>query len=186
MTTPELLFGTGYGVAACLCLAAAARRRRQGSREAWAWLGLSLVLVLFALLRVTALHEVAVAYLRAEARQEGWYEQRKLLQGAVLEILIGAALLTLLLFALALRYLRTAFMTALTAVALLGMLSVARAMSFHRLDYVLQREFGPLNLAQYEELVLLLFTAGAALAAATKKGAADSDRAPEISQAEVA
>ncbi|WP_205481113.1 hypothetical protein [Sphingomonas arenae] len=186
MTTAETLFGCGYGAAALLALAAARRRRSDGSREAWAWLLVALALATFALLRFTAIHEDAVAAIRAVARQDGWYEQRKLLQGALLEFLVIAAGVVIVLFALGVHFLRPAILTASTGVALLAMLSLARAMSFHRLDYVLQRQIGPLNLAQYEELVLLLFTGGAALFAATKKGAADDDRAPEISQAEEA
>jgi hypothetical protein len=185
MTLAELTFGAGYTLSALLAFRAAARRRAQGSREVWAWLLVGLVLMLFAVLRVTAIHEIAVAHLREVARQDGWYEQRKALQGAVLEVLIVAALVVLLTFTAGVRYLRPAILTAASCVTLLGMLSLARAMSFHRLDYVLQREVGPLNLAQYEEAVLLLFTGLAALAAATKKGAAaHGSRAPSKSQVE--
>lgn len=185
MTSAEILFGPGYAATALLAFAAARRCRSHGSREAWAWLLIGLVLGGFAILRLTAVHEDAVAYVRDLARQDGWYEQRKLLQGALLEILILAAGLVVVLFGLGLHFLRPAIMTASTAVALLGMLSLARAMSFHRLDYVLQRSVGPLNLAQYEELVLLLFTAGAALFAAMKKGAADDGRAPDLPEPEL-
>ena len=186
MTTAELLFGLGYAASAAIAFAAAASRRREGSREAWAWLLVALVLVLFAVLRVTAVHEIVVTQLRVTARSQDWYDQREAIQGALLEILVATGLLVLLLFAIAVRYLRAAILTAVTGVVLLGLLSLARAMSFHRLDDITQREIGPLNLAQYEELILLLFVAGAALVTATKKGAADDDRAPGISQAEEA
>ena len=184
MTPAEILFGLGYATTALLALAAARRRHSQGSREAWAWLLVGLVLAGFAFLRLTAVHEDTVAYLRDLARQGGWYDQRKLLQGALLEVLVVAAAAVIALFALGVHFLRRAILTASTGVALLAMLSLARAMSFHRLDYVLQREVGPLNLAQYEELVLLLFTGGAALVAAMKKGAADDDRAPNLSHSQ--
>ena len=183
MTTAELLFGLGYAAAAATA-AAAARRPREGSREGWAWLLVALVLVLFTVLRVTAVHEIVVTQLRVMARSQHWYDQREAIQGALLEILVGTGLVVLLLFAVAVRYLRAAILTALAGVVLLGLLSLARAMSFHRFDDLTQREIGPLNLAQYEELILLLFVAGAALVTATKKGAADDGRAPEISQTE--
>lgn len=183
MTTAELLFGLGYAASAAVAFAAAARSRREGSREGWAWLLVGVTLVLFAVLRVTAVHEILVTQLRVIARSQLWYDQREAIQGALLETLVGTGLLVLLLFAVAVRYLRTAILTAVCGVVLLGLLSLARAMSFHRFDDITQREFGPLNLAQYEELTLLLFVAGAALVTATKKGAADDDRAPEISQA---
>lgn len=172
MTAAETGFGLAYAMTAILAAVAAARRRAAGSREAWAWLLVAVALVLFAALRLTAIHEDAIASVRELARQQGWYEQRKALQGSLLQVLLASAVLVMLLFTVAIRTLRPAILTAVTGVTLLGMLSAARAMSFHRLDYVLQRPLGPLNLAQFEELVLLLFTGGASLVAATKKGAA--------------
>ena len=186
MTVAETGFGLAYAAVALLSLAAALRCRRSGSREAWAWLAVAVVFLLLSVMRMTAIHEAFVQSVREVARQEGWYDERKALQGALLEILTGAALLVLLLFAIGVRYLRAAILCASSCVALLAMFSLARAMSFHRLDDILQRQVGPLNLAQYEELVLLLFAGGAALVAATKKGAADADRAPNLSQAEEA
>ena len=187
MTLAETGFGLAYALAALLSLAAALRCRRAGSREAWAWLTVAAALALFALLRMTAIHEGAVAWLRVLAHEQGWYDGRKALQGALLELLTGAALLVLALFAVGVRFLRPAILCASSCVLLLAMLSLARAMSFHRLDHLLQRPLGPLNFAQAEEAILLLFACGAAISAATKKGAATSRGcALELSQAEEA
>lgn len=173
MTAAELGFGLAYSASAILAFAAGLRSRAEGSREFWVWLLIALVLAVFAALRMTAGHEAIVGHLRDNARQDGWYDQRRVLQRWVLNLLVGAALVLILLLAVAIRHLRPAVLTAGVGVLLLGLFSAARGMSMHRLDDLLTRQIGPLNLAQIEETILLLFTAGAAAtAAATAKGAA--------------
>jgi hypothetical protein len=72
----------GYALACTACAAAAFRLRRQRAGDAWAWLGLAGLMLVLGLNKQLDLQSLLTQWGKDLAHQQGWYEQRRLVQAA--------------------------------------------------------------------------------------------------------
>ena len=145
-------------------LAAFAASRSASTTEARFWLGVSLLLVLLGFNKELDLQSMLTEAGRALTRAIGIYEQRRLLQGAFLLLLAGAAAFAIFRLTKVLRRSSGPVRTAAVGIAILFAFILLRAASFHHIDDWVTVDIRGLRSGWWLELVGILVIATSALA----------------------
>lgn len=146
-----------YLLAAGLCIVAGwveQRQRRRTGQRLWpaCWGVLAAGLVLLAVNKQLDLHTALTYVGRDLARQEGWYESRRLVQAIFTGLLAGLALVGLGLACWWLRGLWRHYGLALVGITFLALFIIVRAMSIHHVDWFLTRRLGSFSVNTMLEL----------------------------------
>jgi hypothetical protein len=158
----HLAFAVAYAVAATLCCVSAAVAERDGG-SGLAWHALAMLLVLLGINSMVRLDLFAVFALRAVARAQGWYAQRRAIQAGVLALVLLAAVVAIaaLRTRLAPAWQRCEFVA--TGLGLLLVVAVLRAISLHYTDRALDTRVAGISLGRLVEFAGLGLTAAGAL-----------------------
>ncbi len=157
--------------AGAFVLALTATVRTSGTREGWFWALTAAGLLLLGLNKQLDLQTLLTATLRQLARQDGWYEQRRMVQLVFIAGLAGALLAALVFLRWLTRFSRPGVKLALSGLCLLAAFVMLRAASFHHVDILLGGTLGGLKLHALLELAGILLTAAGALIALTLRPA---------------
>lgn len=162
-----------YLAGSALCLAAFALERGRTRNRALltVWIGLALLMLVLGLARVIDFGPWLTGLGRHRAELEGWYDDRRNIQRSAVEVIIIATVfLGIGLLWLLPRAMRTALPAIVAAVSILGFVLV-RAISFHDVDAVLQRDayHGLLLNTAFELGLMGLFVASVGWAIVARK-----------------
>jgi hypothetical protein len=152
-----------YLLAATFCVGASgATPAQRAPIEKRVWRGLAYVLVLLASLRITNLQVFLLEGLRHLARSFHVFEHRRIVQAL---LLAGCVVLGLLIVTIGSTARKMGRLTTLAmgALLLLALLVLARGMSFHLADMILERELVGFRLVRLLETTLLCVACAAAL-----------------------
>ena len=156
-----------YAFAALCCSRAS---RRGPSREQRFWLLLAGVMGFLAINKQLDLQTLFTDIARFEARAHGWYERRHEYQVA---FIVAVAVLVVVVILTLLRRARRASVPVQGAIVGLGLLLLfvlVRASSFHKVDWLISRDFGGLRANHLLESGGIAIVTLFALAAARRKG----------------
>ena len=144
------LITAAYFAAAFLTLRAA--RGSGDERDRMFWIGCSALLLLLGLNKQLDLQGYLTTAGRSLARQEGWFEYRRLVQAAFIVTLCIAAATTLAVLAAWLRRSATAVKVAALGIVLLFTFILWRAASFHHMDVWVTRDVAGMRSGWWLEL----------------------------------
>lgn len=114
-------------------------RRAKGGAHAWIWLLLAAALAMLILQHATGAGAALTDVFRQQAHQEGWYAERRALQGQLVRLapVVGLVCLAGLLLAIRKNWLR--YLPAVVACVYLVGYGAVQAVSLHAVDAVMRR-----------------------------------------------
>ena len=148
------LITAAYLGAAVLTLLAA--QRGTGGREQVFWFGCAALLVLLGINKQLDLQGYITSAGRSLARQEGWFEQRRLVQAAFIVALCVAAMASFAVLVVWLRRSTAPVKIAALGIVLLFTFIVWRAASFHHMDVWVTRNVAGMRSGWWLELAGIL------------------------------
>jgi len=164
------LITIAYFGAALLTLMAS--RCSEIRRDRIFWVGCTVLLVLLGFNKQLDLQGYITSAGRSLARQEGWFEQRRLVQAAFILVLCAVALGSITFLAAWLRRSARPLKIAAAGVVLLCAFIVIRAASFHHMDIWVTRDLAGMRSGWWLELAGILVIGLSAIAYRSRTRAA--------------
>jgi hypothetical protein len=162
---PTSAWAIVFAYFAAVCVALRCAHRSGGDRQSRRfWLLAAATLLLLGLNKQLDLQTYLTTWGRDLARQDGWYEQRRLVQLAFLAALAAGAAAIALVGAWALRGAPRSVWAAAAGLGLLAVFVLARAATFHHIDLWVNVELAGLRRGRWLELAGILVVAASTLA----------------------